>query len=659
MIAMLRRLIGSLCWWLLLAAGAAPAIAQTAGELGVGLTPAHFPHQTGDDIAAMYQQAAHLGGAAILNFRWDDPALGRVSEQMLQLAEQFHLQPIIQLDILRPGGFDMAPPAGVGQQFDQAFVDAYANTVRQLVAQQPAYLAVATDINRLLGVGPDRLAAFAQVYKRIYQVAKQVSPRTRVFVTFNWDIFANAAAQNHVPISALKRFVDLFRPELDVLAMSSVPSDRFGDAGAVPGGYYQGIAEMRGNEPVFLQAGWPSAAGGEAGQAGFVDRLPAFIGTLNPAMLLWPILHDIPAGPSLVASLGLYTADGRAKPAAERFRALHPPAAVPAAAAAAVAAPLRQSSETQRRDPADKFAIYANTLGGANPVLLLSDPQREINHARVSPDGTRFVFTRYNRRNRDGEALETTSYLQTEIVICRIDGGGCSVAVPPRAGIVAANANWSPDGRQLMFVTNDRPSHRPGVSFLDLASGVATPVPMPEGLEIADPNEQAGLLVVAGKPASGLRISRIYLMDPKTGAVRPVSNPVLSNLREMDPPLGDHDPKLSPDGRRVAAMRHFDTDDWGIVVIDLATGAERDLSGPHPVDAVPEWSGDGQSLIFWHVERGDIRQSGLYTMRPDGSERRRIPLPHGSFYTMPAFFPGQGSGPGARIIYSTKGDPNM
>jgi hypothetical protein len=651
-----------LCWAVLMALGTLPAMAQSAnqigvGQLGVGLTPAHFPHQTGDDVAAMYQAAARIGGVAIVNFPWSDPSLGRVSEQMLQLAEQYRLQPIVQLDILQPGGFAVAPPTtlGVGQAFDGAFFDAYAGTVRQLAAQQPPYLAVATDINRLLGISTDRLAAFAQLYKRIHQLVKQVSPRTKVFVTFSWDIFANAAAQHHVPVSVLRQFVDLFRPDLDILAFDSVPSDRFGDPAAVPAEYYQGIADMRAAEPVFLQIGWPSAAGGVAAQAGFVDRLPALLGTLRPAMLLWPILHDIPAGPSLVASLGLYTADGQAKPAAERFRALAPPAGAPAIA---TAAPMTAATEAQRREPSDKFAIYAGTLAGTDRVLLESDPVREINHARVSPDGTRFVFTRYNRRNRDGEALEVTSYLQTEIVICRIDGTGCTVAVPPRAGIVAANATWSQDGRQLLFVTNDRPSHRPGVSVLDLASLTATPLPMADGFEIADPQTQAGLMVVAGRPTHGVRLSRIYLMDPATGALRPVSDPDLTNMREMDP-LGDHAPKLSPDGRRVAAMRHYDTDDWGIVVIDLASGVQHALSGPHPVDAVPEWSGDGQSLIFWHVERGDLRQSGLYTMRPDGSDRRRIPLPHGYFYAMPAFFPHQGSGPEARIIYSAKADPDL
>ena len=639
--------------WLL--ALTAAALAQPAAETGVGLTPAHFPHHTADDVARMYQLATRLGSVAVLNFRWDDPNFGRVAEQMLQLAEQDHLQPVVQLDILQPGGHALAPPPGVGQSFDAAFVDAYGRAVRQLAEQQPAYLAIATDINRLLAESPDRLAAFAQAYKRVYRMAKQVSPNTKVFVTFNWDIFHNAAASHHVPPGALRQFVDLFRPQLDVLAFSSTPIEAAADPAALPADYFAGIAAFRGREPLLLQVGWPSASGGEAAQAAFVARLPALLAGLSPQMLLWPILHDIPVGPSLVASLGLYRADGGAKPAAARFLALRPPTPL----AVAAPPPAAPAAEAQRRNPADTFAIYTATLAGTDRVLLVSDPWREINHARVSPDGTRFVFTRYNRRNREGQALEVTSYLQTEIVICRMDGGGCTVAVPPRPGIVAANATWTPDGSALLFVTNDRPSRRPGVSRLDLATGKATPLPAPGGLDIADPNERAGMIVVAGRVQHGLRLSRIYQFDPRSGAVRPLTQPAIPGLRDMDPPLGDHDPKLSPDGRRLAVMRHLDTDDWAIVVVDLATGAERDLSGPHPVDAVPEWSGDGQRLIFWHVERGNLPLSGLYTMRADGSDRRWVPLPHGFFYSMPAFLPGQGSGPQARIIYSAKADPGL
>jgi Tol biopolymer transport system component len=62
------------------------------------------------------------------------------------------------------------------------------------------------------------------------------------------------------------------------------------------------------------------------------------------------------------------------------------------------------------------------------------------------------------------------------------------------------------------------------------------------------------------------------------------------------------------------------------------------LSDPEKAGAVPDWSSDGKLLTFWHVDFKDMQQTGIYTMRTDGSARWRIPLPHGDFYTDPVFF---------------------
>ena len=138
-----------------------------------------------------------------------------------------------------------------------------------------------------------------------------------------------------------------------------------------------------------------------------------------------------------------------------------------------------------------------------------------------------------------------------------------------------------------------------------------------------------------------------------------LTDPKFPNFRKMQPPLGDHDPKLSPDGKEVATMRHVDKDEWHVVVIDVATGVDHDLSAPGAVDGVPEWSSDSRLLIFWSVVRSNMKQTGLYVMRPDGTQRMRVPLPYGFFYTMPAFVPGTGSGPGAGIIYTARIAPNL
>jgi hypothetical protein len=245
------------------------------------------------------------------------------------------------------------------------------------------------------------------------------------------------------------------------------------------------------------------------------------------------------------------------------------------------------------------------------------------------------------------------------MIRCRIDGSECTALLPPRDGIITANAYWTTDGQNILFVSNETPSGRPGIKQLNIANGSISIFYAPTDLIVADPHMANGTVVMPGRSLDEPELSRLYLLDALTKSRRQLTNPKFPDFREMRPPLGDHDPKLSNDATEVAVMRHMAQDDWSIFVVDTATGAEHNLSAPHAVDAVPEWSSDGRRLIFWSVVRRDLKQSGLYTMRPDGSDRRRVALPSGYFYTMPAFIPETGSGPDSRIIYSTRLDARM
>jgi len=363
-----------------------------------------------------------------------------------------------------------------------------------------------------------------------------------------------------------------------------------------------------------------------------------------------PILHDIDAASNpMMSSPGLFAANGVAYPPV-------PVQAVPATLAANKAFAI---GEPPRKDPADKFTIYSSTISGEDRTLIVSDPRREMNHARVSADLKWVVFTRYNRFNKDGEALEVTSYLETEVVLCRIDGSDCDVIIPPRKGIVSANAYWTPSDKGILFVTNDTPSKSAGIKLFDLATRDISIFYLADDVLVADPHMVGQTVVMPGKLKADPYLSRLYLVDATTKSRRQVTDPKFATFKKMEPPLGDHDPKLSPDGRMVAVMRHMAQDDWSIVVVDVATGAEKELSEPHAVDAVPEWSSDGKLLVFWSVVRNNLKASGLYTIRPDGTDRGRVDLPSGFFYQMPAFFPGGGSDSTSKIIYSAKVDPKL
>ncbi|MHA2283343.1 MAG: TolB family protein [Promethearchaeota archaeon] len=321
--------------------------------------------------------------------------------------------------------------------------------------------------------------------------------------------------------------------------------------------------------------------------------------------------------------------------------------------------PFISCEPTSQYDP-HRFGIFISTLDGKNIQRIASDPYREMNHARVSRDKKLITFTRYNSKGRDGFARElNSSYDQSEIMVMRMDGSELRNLTSPRKGKVAFNSYWAPNGKSFIYVHNDNAKSKPNIYRFNITSKRITRVPTPQGLEVADPHQVGNKIVFpVTHHTKGNRFhGDIWIMNADGSQAKKLTEPKIG--KNFTPPFGDFDPKLSPDGSKVAVMRHLDGPNWHIIVVDVKTGKERNLSKSVATDAVPEWSSDGKLLIFWHVDLKNLKNSGLYTMRPDGSNRKRIPLPRGYFYTMPAFFPGEGSGSNAHIIFSAEKNPRL
>jgi Tol biopolymer transport system component len=310
-------------------------------------------------------------------------------------------------------------------------------------------------------------------------------------------------------------------------------------------------------------------------------------------------------------------------------------------------------SHVEAKDDPDDFSIFVSTLDGKHVQRLISDPTREMNHARVSPDKQSITFTRYNKRGLGSPALETNGYEETEIMLMRVDGSGVRTLVPPAKDTFAANGYWTPDGDSILWVSK-APRGMTELRRYNLATGHITNIPGPRGMWLSEPHQVGNQIVFPAQDPKSKKKNAIWLMDHEGRNARQLTNP------SPDKPFPiDYDPKLSPDGTKVAVMRQMGKDNWHIVIVDVQSGKEHDLSAPEAVDGVPEWSGDGKLLIFWHVNLKDLKSSGLYTITPDGRERKRIALPHGFFYTMPAFFPDEGSNDSTRIIFSARKNPAL
>jgi hypothetical protein len=104
----------------------------------------------------------------------------------------------------------------------------------------------------------------AALYKRLYQEVKKVSPQTKVFVSFQWDYFQIMANREPKRISEHRKLIEIFRPELDVVAFTSYPGDRYKTPADVPANYYERISEYikPTDEIHFMEIGWPTSGSG-------------------------------------------------------------------------------------------------------------------------------------------------------------------------------------------------------------------------------------------------------------------------------------------------------------------------------------------------------------------------------------------------------------
>ena len=302
------------------------------------------------------------------------------------------------------------------------------------------------------------------------------------------------------------------------------------------------------------------------------------------------------------------------------------------------------SAVPSRAVATDQFNISQSTLGAAAPRIIFSDPVREVNHAHVSPDHTKIAFTRYNNCTNCGFVRETGGYYGTEIIICNIDGSHCYDLASADIAKIQCNAQWIDNSNVWIDYADPAINYGLGTPrSVNIASGLVNRM-LDGKLEFsyADP-QQVGITTIhtylSIVPNSN---NGIGLTDMATGTDVVLSAPIGGPLSPH--PYGDFDPKLSPDGTSAVWMRHLAANEYHIIKATVPGGVETDLSSAGSNDAVPGWSSDHLKIIFGSG-------AAIMTMNPNGSARMRVALSKTKLYAEPDFYPGDGSGLAARIVY--------
>jgi hypothetical protein len=304
-------------------------------SLGMAITPKNFPAHEMADMDEAFLLARHLAEYSVLIHQWGHLDL-RVARMMTEKSRQAGLHPILGLS---PTTLDQARKeldlptevrrmAGNRISFANPVIrKAYIDTVKQLAHLRPAYLCLATEINFLALQRLKEYLRFATLYKEAYRAAKRISPSTKVFVSFQWEWMRIVDAKEPHKIKEHSKVIDIFRPELDVIGLTSYPSPFHASPAELPHDYYSWLNHhIRENDEVLvMELGWPTqGSGSELEQQEFIGRLPDFFRHVNVSVIAWALLHDVTLDvfDANLNSVGLINNSGQKKRGFYEFKAL-------------------------------------------------------------------------------------------------------------------------------------------------------------------------------------------------------------------------------------------------------------------------------------------------------------------------------------------------
>jgi dipeptidyl aminopeptidase/acylaminoacyl peptidase len=306
------------------------------------------------------------------------------------------------------------------------------------------------------------------------------------------------------------------------------------------------------------------------------------------------------------------------------------------------------------------------------PALLLASPKesldlmyatQQFNDAAVSPDGRNVAWVEA-RPNADH-----TPSTNASIYLCDAAGGATRRLAGDGAALCDEHGlSWSPDGSQLAFLSDREHKQQLQLYVVPATGGAPRKLTnltgyvekarwSPDGrtislVNIAETTAAAGAVEAAahetGEIAEHIAEARLVVVDPATGAARPISPPD-SYVYEYD---------WSPDSRQVAFISAIGSGDnnWWLArlnAIDIATGAVRELYKPRAQIAVPRWSPDGTQIALIQGLMSDAGSTGgdIWLVPTAGGAARNLTAGRKSSPSWLHWQPGSG-----RLLFSEFAD---
>jgi dipeptidyl aminopeptidase/acylaminoacyl peptidase len=265
-----------------------------------------------------------------------------------------------------------------------------------------------------------------------------------------------------------------------------------------------------------------------------------------------------------------------------------------------------------KEDDTYKSAIWISSLDGSGAFPLTSGIHRDTN-PRWSPDGTRVAFVSSRpatipptedagEPKKSSKPAKDDKKQPNQIWTIPVDGGEARQATAQSNG--ASAPAWSPDGRQIAFISSDEP----GEGNEDSAPTSVGP--------IAD--ERVVRNVSYRFDARGFldRFNHVWVVDVLTGEARQLT----------DGPALDSSPTWSPDGATIAFTGNRTAErsrHWNRSLVYTVPASGGDITPLTPEDANfgdPVFAPSGERLaLVGHLGTNSTSHDNIWVVNVDGS----------------------------------------
>jgi Tol biopolymer transport system component len=255
----------------------------------------------------------------------------------------------------------------------------------------------------------------------------------------------------------------------------------------------------------------------------------------------------------------------------------------------------------------ERWGIYSLDLESEEVVLHYSSADR-ITGARLDAGGGILVFS----QTFGGHGLE-----HEEICTIQVDGTGFQRLT--ENSVMDVYPCWSPDGAEIAFL-----SWRDDDMDIYVMDSDGTNVE-----KLYDSGTHDADIHWVGDRVVFTRDSQIWLMTDSGDSARQVTDPPnAGQWGNCNLPFGDYDPRISPDGNRIAFERLEDDasvhGNYNIFVINTDGTDETRLTDTGWSQGFATWSRDGSQLAYVVSAVGEEGRYDLYLMNADGTGGRNV-----------------------------------